>query len=185
MEYPGLIFISSGDSAVAVRGSANRSADRATRSPTSGSTASSATTRSDPWLDEAFASYLPYYYYRRTMPDQADGTSFPAGCLGRAGRPSPSGRDLPVDASIDELRLRSALLRIVYRQGAAFLDELRNAVGDSAFEAAIGEIVSTFADKIASPRAVLEIFQHNTSVNLNPLIGRYFSYPSSKPLARE
>jgi Peptidase family M1 domain len=127
----------------------------------------------DPWLDEAFASYLPYYYYRSTIPDQFD-RMFSTRVLARVAS------NLPVDASIDSFASDPPYYGIVYNQGAAFLEELRSTVGDNAFEAAIREIVSTFADKIASPRAVLDIFQRNTSANLNPLIGRYFSYAAFK-----
>jgi hypothetical protein len=174
MEYPGLIFISSA---------------LQTQSPFEGSTTEALLGHEiahqwfyslvgddqvqDPWLDEAFASYLPYYYYRQAIPDQADAL-FSSRVLANLAS------ELPVDTSIDSFASDPPYYGIVYRQGAAFLDELRSSVGDSAFEAAIREIVSTFADKIASPRAVLEIFQRNTSVNLNPLIGRYFSYGAFK-----
>ena len=174
MEYPGLIFISS---ALQIQ------------SPFEGSTTEWLLGHEiahqwfysvvgndqvqEPWLDEAIASYLPYYYYRETIPDQFDGI-FSTRVLARLTN------DLPVDTSIDSFASDPPYFNVVYHQGTAFMDELRSALGDSVFQTAIREIVSTFADKIASPRAVLEIFQRNTSVNLNPLIGRYFSYAAFK-----
>jgi hypothetical protein len=174
MEYPGLIFVSS----------ALQIQDPFEGSPTDALLGHEIAHQwfysvvgddqvQDPWLDEAFASYLPYYYYHSTIPDQFNGM-FSTRVLARLAS------NLPVDASIDSFASDPPYYGIVYHQGAAFLEELRSTVGDNAFEAAIREIVSTFADKIASPRAVLDIFQSNTNANLNPLIGRYFSYAAFK-----
>jgi hypothetical protein len=175
MEYPGLIFLSS---AVA------------TPSPFEGSSTDSLIGHetahqwfyslvgddqvNDPWLDEAFAQYLPLYYYRSTSPVMFDALwSRQLAGLDEKARAAGS---LPVDSSIYNFPNDGPYFTIVYRQGARFLDELRQAMGDAAFEAALLDEVAVFADKLASPRAVLDLFQRHTPANLNPLIARYFSY---------
>jgi hypothetical protein len=128
----------------------------------------------DPWLDEAFAQYLPYHYYRHTAPAtfQRLWNGMVAGLDERAR----SAGGLPVDASVYDFADDGPYFVIVYRQGARFLEELRQTMGEAAFEAALAEEIGIFADKLASPRAVLDLFQRHTPTNLNPLIARYFSY---------
>jgi hypothetical protein len=128
----------------------------------------------DPWLDEAFATYLPFLYYRDTAP--ATFNALWNGLLtGLDDRVRAAGGQ-PVDTSVDDFFDDGPYFTVVYRQGARFLDELRQAMGDAGFEAALREEVDIFADKLASPRAVLDIFQRYSLANLNPIIGRYFSY---------
>jgi hypothetical protein len=118
----------------------------------------------DPWLDEAFATYLPYYSYHEAAP--AIFNSLPA-----SGSPGQ-----PVDSSVYDFPDDGPYFGVVYRQGAGFLDELRTATGDAAFTQAMREVVTTFGDKLASPRAVLDTFQRHTPANLNPIVGHYFTY---------
>jgi aminopeptidase N len=121
----------------------------------------------DPWLDEAFASYLPYLYYADTSPALFRSLFTARGAT--AGQ--------PVNSSIYDFPSDSVYFVAVYRQGASFLDELRATMGDADFYAALRDEVATFADKIATPGAVLDLYQRHTQTNLNPLISRYFSYP--------
>lgn len=129
----------------------------------------------DPWLDEAFAEYLPYYVYRDVSPEVFT-RQFQNGVLADLDAKLAAAGGKPVDASIDDFPSDGPYFVTVYRQGARFLDELRQAMGDAAFAAAVKDHVTTFADKLATPRAVLDLYQQHTDVNLNPLIRRYFSY---------
>lgn len=128
----------------------------------------------DPWLDEAFATYLPYYYYRETAP--AIFNSLWNGLLSGLDDRVRAAGSRPVNASVDDFSDDGPYFTIVYRLGARFLDELRQAMGDAAFEAAIVAEIGVFADKVASPRAVLDLFQQHSSANLNPIVSRYFTY---------
>jgi hypothetical protein len=128
----------------------------------------------DPWLDEAFAQYLPYYYYRDASPALFS-TLWNGHLSGLDGRISAAG-GRPVNASVYDFPDDGPYFTTVYGQGARFLDELRQTMGDTAFEAAIADQLTTFADKLTSPRAVLDLFQRHSPTNLNPLISRYFSY---------
>jgi hypothetical protein len=84
--------------------------------------------------------------------------------------------NLPLNASVSDFQTNAAYFPTIYVQGARFLDELRGVMGDLAFEAALAEEVRIFRGKLASPLAVLDLFQRQTAANLHPVIGRYFSY---------
>jgi hypothetical protein len=128
----------------------------------------------DPWLDEAFAQYLPLYYYRNTSPAIFD--ALWSRQLAGLDEKARAAGGLPVDSSIYDFPNDGPYFTIVYRQGARFLDELRETMGGATFEAALADEVALFADKLASPRAVLDLYQRHTPADLNPLIARYFSY---------
>ena len=166
MEYPGLIFLSSGFGA---------------GSPFEGSTAEGLIAHEvahqwfyslvgddqvyDPWLDEAFASYLPNHYYREALPSVYQSWAARGGGGGQ-----------PVNSSVYDFPDDGPYFGVVYRRGAHFLDDLRGTMGDGPFEEAVRDIVATYADKLATPRAVLDLFQRHSQANLNPLIARYFTY---------
>jgi hypothetical protein len=128
----------------------------------------------EPWVDEAFAQYLPYHYFRSASPPLFN--RLWNGQMSGLGERIQAAGGLPVDTSIYAFPNDGPYYTIVYRQGARFLDELRETMGDAAFDQALAEVVRTFADKIAWPGAVLDTFQRHSPVNLNPLIARYFSY---------
>jgi hypothetical protein len=126
----------------------------------------------DPWLDETFAEYLPYFYYRAANPDLFN-TLWNSR---QRGNECPANAGAPVDATVYDFPDDGPYYQVVYRGGARFLEQLRQTLGDEVFRAALAEVVSRYADKLASPRAVLDGFQQQTTTNLNPLIGCYFSY---------
>jgi hypothetical protein len=129
----------------------------------------------DPWLDEPFAQYLPYYYYHVEQPALFERLFYGRELasleqrLGQGGNPS-------LSSSTDDFSDNPPYVVAIYLQGARFLDELRQTIGDAAFEAALADEVRVFGGKIAPPRAVLDLFQRHTTTNLNPLFARYFAY---------
>lgn len=166
MEYPGLMFISAGYSAAAATDAG----------PTEALIGHEVAHQwfysvvgddqvNDPWLDEAFASFLPEDYYREVVPSEY--ASF-------AARRVAGGT--PVNSTVYDFPDDGAYFGVVYRRGARFLDELRQTMGDGPFEEALRDVVATYADRLATPRAVLDLFQRHTEANLNPLISRYFTY---------
>lgn len=166
MEYPGLMFISSGYSA----------SSAVEAGPTEALIGHEVAHQwfysqvgddqvNDPWLDEAFASFLPEYYYREVAPSEYQAFA--------ARRVSGS---TPLNSTVYDFPDDGAYFGVVYRRGARFLDELRQTMGDGPFEEALRDIVATYTDKIATPRAVLDLFQRHSDANLNPLIVRYFTY---------
>ena len=129
----------------------------------------------DPWLDEAFAQYLPYWYFQSVAPavfseawNRNVASGLEARVLAAGGR--------TVDAAITEFPDDGPYFTTVYRQGAYFLEQLRQTAGEAAFEAALRELVSTYADGLATPLAVLDLFQRHAQTDLTPLFARYFAY---------
>lgn len=128
----------------------------------------------EPWLDEAFAEYLPYYYYRQAMPDRAELLWQQRIAAGLDERVRAAG-SRPVDSAIYDFSDNTPYVTIVYSRGARLLDDLRAAMGSAAFEAALADEVRVFSGKLASTPAVLDLFQRHTSVNLNPLLASYLA----------
>jgi len=121
----------------------------------------------DPWLDEAFATYLPVLYYADTRPDL-----YPA-ILGRSLREGGNG---PVDSAIADFSADPPYYAVVYRRGARFLHALRDRLGDATFAELLRDHVTTHRDRLATPRAFLDRVQASTTTNLNPLIAEFFRY---------
>ncbi len=101
----------------------------------------------DPWLDEAFATYAIYAYYRDARPDLAPGAYREWIAGGASGDVAASVTDFPSDGPY---------INVVYRRGAQFLDGLQNQLGDTAFWALVRDHVATNRDRVATPRAFLD-----------------------------
>ncbi len=122
----------------------------------------------DPWLDEAFAQYLPTLYYADVRPDLYQGVLDRSTARGTAGR--------PVDSTVYDFPDDGPYFGVVYRRGARFLHALRGRLGDAQFLALLHEHIATHRDRLATPRAFLDLAQSATTANLNPLFAEYFSY---------
>jgi aminopeptidase N len=121
----------------------------------------------DPWLDEAFATYMSYSYYREVRPDVAPAVYDRTIAGGSGGMVDTTVYDYPSDPPY---------FGVVYRRGARFLERLQDKLGPGLFWALIREHVNTNRDRIASPRAFLDRAQSISPVPLGPLISEYFSY---------
>jgi hypothetical protein len=121
----------------------------------------------DPWLDEAFATYVTYSYYREIRPDLAPAVYDRTIAGNSAGY---------VNTTVYDYSADGPYFGVVYRRGARFLERLHDALGDSAFWALMHEHVDTYRDRIASSRAFLDRAQSLTNTSLGPLISQYFSY---------
>jgi hypothetical protein len=121
----------------------------------------------DPWLDEAFVTYLAYAYYRENQPGLATAV------YDRTIAGSTGGQ---VDGTVYEFPSDPPYFGVVYRRGARFLEVLHAQLGDGPFWQLLREHVDTHRDRVASPRAFLERAQSATPASLNPLIAEYFGY---------
>jgi hypothetical protein len=122
----------------------------------------------DPWLDEAFATYVPTLFYAATQPESYQAVLNRSIAGGDAGGSA--------DGGVDDFPADGAYFPVVYRKGARFLDGLRTQLGEAAFVDLLRTHVGVHRDRVASPRAFLDLAQAATSANLNPLISRAFSY---------
>ena len=129
----------------------------------------------DPWLDEAFATYLPLLYDRLARP-----ALFPSDWLAHVGggydqRVAAAG-NLPASSGLDDFGPENPYYTIVYRKGAHYLGALDDALGDQAFVQLLRDYVAAYRDKVATTRAFLDLAQQHASQNLNPLGAQYFAY---------
>jgi len=129
----------------------------------------------DPWLDEAMATYAPLLYDRLQRPALFPSDWAARVSSGYANRVAAAGNK-PVNSSIDDFPSDGPYFTIVYRKGARFLGELDDTMGDEAFVQFLRDYVALFHDKVATPRAYLDLAQQHTAQNLNPLEARFFSY---------
>jgi hypothetical protein len=119
----------------------------------------------DPWLDEAFATYLPVEA-SESAPAQLSGVA--GNVLGAAGD-GPS-----IDQGIFDFQGNGQYASVVYGRGARFLAELRQTMGDPAWVSFLRMLYATYADKVETPRAVLDLAcRAAPSTDLAPLIAQY------------
>jgi hypothetical protein len=128
----------------------------------------------DPWLDEALATYTDLLFLRDQAP--ASFNSYwqrnVAGYRARAA----IGGDRPVNTTIYDYPNDAPYFDIVYRKGAVFLDKLRILMGDDDFFGLLRDYVQTYSDKIATPRALLDMAYSRVGPELPPMVSGYFSY---------
>lgn len=128
----------------------------------------------EPWVDEATVTNLSYQFFRLNYPGVYPGMwqSFVSG--ERSGINAYG--DRPVNTSIYDYSNEDHYFIIVYRKGGMFLDELRQAMGDAAYFGFLRDIVSRYSYKIVSGADYLDMAQARAGTDLRPLIRRYFSY---------
>ena len=137
----------------------------------------------EPWLDEAFATYLPERFYAERYPSvfQERWARFRARLADETARLGAR----PIDAGVNDFRDEGVYFAVVYRRGAAFLDELRTTLGEDAFWLTLRQFVNRFAGRLATGADFLGLAQRNSPADLTPLVGRYFrDAPSVGPDAR-
>ncbi|HEY3081244.1 MAG TPA: M1 family metallopeptidase [Chloroflexota bacterium] len=136
----------------------------------------------EPWLDEAFATYLPERFYADRYPAVfaerwARFRSRLADETARLGA-------RPIDTGVGDYRDEGVYFAVVYRRGAAFLDELRLALGEEGFWRTLGQFVEQQSGRIASGADFLRLARANAAPDLGPLLSRYFrSAPAANPPA--
>jgi hypothetical protein len=121
----------------------------------------------DPWLDEAMAQFIPTQFYAETRPDLY--RSILDGAIGGAATGG-------VDTSVYDFRSDGPYYAVVYRSGGRFVAGLRDSLGGARFDELIRRYVTIHRDRLATPRAFLDLAQQMSPAELGPLIGTYFGY---------
>lgn len=121
----------------------------------------------NPWLDEALCTYSERLYYENISAEALDWWY-----QYRINYYQPRGW---VDGSIYNPEGYRAYRDAVYLNGALFLDELRNLMGDSAFFELLKNYVSQYSGDIANEDAFFNLVKNHTKVDLTYLLEEYFA----------
>lgn len=120
----------------------------------------------EPWLDESLATYSEYLYIERYYPELSNWW-----WDYRVATYKPAGR---VNLTIyDQSDLR-VYINAVYLQGAVFLDQLRQALGDDAFFAGLKTFTNTYDHKLATWDDFIRIMAPDPSDAVTAMIQKYF-----------
>ncbi len=120
----------------------------------------------EPWLDESVATYSEYLYIEHYYPELTNWW-----WDYRVATYKPSGR---VNLTIyDQSDLR-VYINAVYLQGAVFLDQLRQALGDDAFFTGLQSYTSTYNHKLATWEDFIKIMTAEPSDAIKTLLQEYF-----------
>lgn len=120
----------------------------------------------EPWLDEALCTYNELLYYQRYYPDLVDWW-----WRNRVNGWQPTGyvnSDIQTSGGYEPYRLA------VYLRGAIFMQELRDAIGDEAFFAALKDYSTSNTYKIANRDDFFTAVSRHSQVDIQPIISRYF-----------
>jgi len=121
----------------------------------------------EPWLDEALATYSEYLFYEYYYPDRLNDFWWDR----RVNPYHPAGW---VNSTIYSASGYREYRDAVYLQGAIFLNDLRNLVGNEAFFAFLQDYASTYANHIATGNDFFRVLARHTNADLTYLITTYF-----------
>ena len=128
----------------------------------------------EPWLDEAMCTYMEHIFYENIYADYPPGPDQSLvdwWWIYRVNFYDPDGW---VDGTIYDFDQFRPYRDSVYLNGAKFLDDLRNLVGDQAFFAFLRDYASQNRNQIATATDFFAILQENTSKDLDGLLLEYF-----------
>ena len=121
----------------------------------------------EPWLDEAFATYSERLFYERYYPDDLD-WHWDSYILAH----NPSGE---IDISIYFGGTLFEYRTIVYRNGALFLHELRETIGEEAFFSFLKDYVQRHRYEIVTADDFWGTLREHTDADLTSLHNKYFT----------
>ncbi|HEX2980495.1 MAG TPA: M1 family aminopeptidase, partial [Anaerolineaceae bacterium] len=125
----------------------------------------------EPWLDEAMATYSEEIYYEKTYPEALDWW-----WNYRVRYYEPRGW---VDTSIYNPYKSAQPYRdyrdAVYLNGAEFLNELRQTIGDEAFFAFLHDYAAAFQGQLVHRADFFTVLARHSSLDLTALVQKYFS----------
>jgi hypothetical protein len=129
----------------------------------------------EPWLDEAFATYLPERFYAERYPAifQERWARFRARLADETARLGAR----PIDGGVHDYRDEGIYFAVIYRRGAAFLDELRVAMGEEPFWRALRQFVAQSSGRIARGGELIGAMRAASGVSIEPIVARYFRAP--------
>jgi hypothetical protein len=127
----------------------------------------------EPWLDEAFATFSEGLFYENVYPEY-----FSWWKQNYIDAHNPFGS---IDISIYDSTDLSEYRTIVYRNGALFLYELRNTIGDQVFFEFLRNYINKFRYKIVTSKDFWETLSEYTDADLSSIQEKYFATPPTIP----
>lgn len=122
----------------------------------------------EPWLDEAMATYSEHVFYENNYPALVNWWwNF------RVNFYNPSGW---VDSRVYDTGTFRAYVNAVYFNGANFLDSLRLRIGDAAFFAFLQDYYARERGSISSAGAFFYVLDQHTNIDYSDLVKAYFYY---------
>jgi aminopeptidase N len=128
----------------------------------------------EPWLDEAMCTYMEHIFYENVYADyQPDSGQSLVDWWWyyRVNFYDPHGW---VDGAIYDFDKFRPYRDAVYLNGAKFLDDLRNLIGDQAFFAFLRDYAKQNRYRVATATDFFAILRENTNKELDGLIAEYF-----------
>lgn len=122
---------------------------------------------SQPWQDESIATYCERLFYEKNYPEL-----LPWWWDARINFYQPEGK---IDGDVPSYGGFTPYTNATYRQGARFLEELRQAVGDEAFFPFLKAYFTEMNGKIAAPKDFFRILREHTPADLSTLLSKYFN----------
>jgi aminopeptidase N len=121
----------------------------------------------EPWLDEALASYCEKLFYEKNHPELVDWWwSY------RVDFYQPAGK---IDGSVPSYAGFTPYTNAVYKRGAHFFEDLRQAMGDDAFFAFLKDYATRMDGRIATRTDFFMLLQQHSQTDLSGLLSDYFS----------
>lgn len=122
----------------------------------------------EPWLDEAMATYSEHVFYEDNYPDLLKWWwNFRIYSKGATGW---------VDSRIYDTKSFQAYVSAVYFNGAEFIQALRDRVGDKVFFEFIRDYFARNNGRIATANDFFAVLDLHTSVDISDLVKTYFYY---------
>lgn len=121
----------------------------------------------EPWLDEALSTYSEYLFYEYYYPQDIDGFWWPR----RVNPYNPAGW---VNNSIYSASGYREYRDAVYLQGAKFLIDLRNIMGNEAFYAFLKDYTATYTNRVATGNDFFKVLSKYLNADIGPLLETYF-----------
>ncbi len=126
----------------------------------------------DPWLDEALTQFATLQYFADEY-DEMGESVFRASVEGRWAQTGYA--DIPIGLPVAEYN-EIEYSAIVYGRGPLFFVELRQEMGNAAFDAFLKEYARSLAWKIATPETLQSLAEKNCTCELDDLFNEWV-YP--------
>ena len=128
---------------------------------------------SEPWLGAALPMYAEYLFDERYYPNLVAWY-----WENRIEYWQPEG---PVNLTAYDLETTASLLQNVYRQGARFLNSVRDKIGEEEFTAFLRDLYIHSSFRIMTSEDFFNTLAIHTDHNLEPIISQYFDYTIEMP----
>jgi hypothetical protein len=130
----------------------------------------------EPWLDEALCTYMEHVFYENIYsdyPPRSGASLVNWWWYYRVDFYNPGGW---VDSAIYDFNQYRSYRDAIYLNGAKFLEDLRDLIGDQAFFAFLGDYARKNTHGIATTVDFFDILRNHTNQDLSGLISEYFQF---------